>query len=132
METPTEIAKASYAAYRTGKEENLLALFADEVEWEFVGPQSELRYAGPRRTKTEIREVFRQMGEDEELHDFKPTEFIECGDRLVVVGEVKGRVKCSGKHCGKAYVVPWVHIFTMREGKIVRWRGFYDTAARLL
>ncbi|PLQ00430.1 nuclear transport factor 2 family protein [Cupriavidus pauculus] len=133
MPTPAEIVMASYEAYNAGNVEGVLMLFADEVEWEFVGPQSELRYAGPRRTKAEIRDVLLQMGEDEEVHAFGPTEdIIECGDRLVVIGEIKGKVKCSGRHCGREYVSPWVHIFTLREGKIVGWRGFYDTAARLL
>jgi limonene-1,2-epoxide hydrolase len=24
----------------------------------------------------------------------------------------------------------WVHVFTVKSGKITRWRGFFDTAAR--
>ncbi|SOY47382.1 hypothetical protein CBM2589_B180136 [Cupriavidus taiwanensis] len=31
-----------------------------------------------------------------------------------------------------ALVTEWIHVFTVHGGKITRWRGCYDTAARFL
>lgn len=126
--TPREVAEISYKAYREGDVATLLGLLADEVEWEFVAPQHHLRYAGRRRTKPDIQQVFEHMAADEEVLLFEAREYIECGEKLVVIGEVAGR----GRHDGKSYRFPWCHVFTIIDGKIVRWLGFYDTAARLL
>ena len=30
----------------------------------------------------------------------------------------------------KLYETEWVHVFTVKTGKISRWRGFFNTAAR--
>jgi ketosteroid isomerase-like protein len=30
----------------------------------------------------------------------------------------------------KLFETEWVHVFTVKSGKITRWRGFFNTAAR--
>jgi ketosteroid isomerase-like protein len=34
------------------------------------------------------------------------------------------------KDTGKAFKTEWAHVFTVTDGKVTRWRGFFDTAAR--
>jgi hypothetical protein len=51
-------------------------------------------------------------------------EFTAQGDRVVVEGRNRGSVRSTG--C--TYEHDWVMVFTVRGGKIVRHRHYYDTA----
>ncbi|TPQ36990.1 MULTISPECIES: nuclear transport factor 2 family protein [Cupriavidus] len=125
MPSPKEVVQASYEAYRRRQIDTVMSLMAPQVDWKFVGPPA-MRYAGPRGTLAEIREVFEQMMQDDVIEVFEAREFIEAGDDLVVLGFVKGTTVPEGK----PFESDWAHVFTVRDGKITRWRGFYDTAAR--
>ena len=57
---------------------------------------------------------------------FEPREFIEAGENVTVLGYAEG----SARDTKQKFQSEWVHIFTVKNGKITRWRGFYDTAAR--
>lgn len=126
MPSPREVAQATYDAYRKGDIDTVMGFMAEKVDWKLVGPPKLMRYAGQRETHAEIRKVFDQMAEDDTIQVFQEREFIEAGDELVVLGFVKGSTVPGGKH----FETEWVHVFTIRDGKITRWRGFYDTAAR--
>jgi ketosteroid isomerase-like protein len=52
-------------------------------------------------------------------------EFIVQGDNVVVPGHVTLRVKPTGKTCETDFL----HLFTVRDGKLTSWRDFFDTYA---
>jgi ketosteroid isomerase-like protein len=54
----------------------------------------------------------------------EPDEFLDAGDEIVVLGRYRG----VAKETGKKLDVPFVHMWTMRDGKAVRFRQFLDTA----
>ena len=128
MATPKEIAEITYKAYQAGDVDTIMKHLAPAVDWELVGPQSHMRYAGPRTSHADIRQVFAHMAADDDIQRFEPIEYIEAGDKLVVLGIVKGTARATGK----AYETQWAPVFTYKDDKITRWRGFYDTAARCL
>jgi ketosteroid isomerase-like protein len=51
---------------------------------------------------------------------------IEAGEHVTVLGWEK----TTAVESQTTFETEWVHVFTVREGKITRWRGFFDTAAR--
>jgi ketosteroid isomerase-like protein len=55
---------------------------------------------------------------------FAAEEFIAAGDEVVAVGRIKGTVRRSGV----AIDVPFVHLWTVRDGYLQRLRAFTDTA----
>jgi len=55
---------------------------------------------------------------------FVPEEFIAAGDHVVAIGRVKGTARASGVPVD----VPFVHVWTVREGYLQRLRAFTDTA----
>jgi uncharacterized protein len=57
---------------------------------------------------------------------FEPQEFIEAGDSVTVLGYLEA----FALDTNQKFQSEWVHVITVRDGKIIRWRGFYDTAAR--
>ena len=55
---------------------------------------------------------------------FVPEEFIAAGDQVVAIGRIKGTTRKSGVPVD----VPFVHVWTVREGHLQRLRAFTDTA----
>lgn len=95
------------------------------VDWELAGPTS-LSYAGHRSSRYEVAEFFAAPEETKQMQTFEPREFIEAGDNLTVLGFERATALDTGKH----FESQWVHVFTVNNNKITRWRGFIDTAAR--
>jgi len=53
-----------------------------------------------------------------------PDEFLDAGDHVVVLGRYTGRAKRTGKPLD----VPFVHVWTLSDGRAIRFRQFLDTA----
>jgi ketosteroid isomerase-like protein len=53
-----------------------------------------------------------------------PDDFLDAGDRMVVLGRMRGRAKASGRE----YEVGFVHVWTMTDGVASRLRSYHDTA----
>jgi len=103
----------------------ILNLLADNVDWEFVG-SAKLPYAGPRRDRAGVADFFAAVAQADDIHVFEPREFIEAGEHVTVLGWERARALDTGL----AFESEWAHVFTVVNGKITRWRGFLNTAAR--
>jgi hypothetical protein len=103
----------------------LLDLLADEVDWKFVG-SPRIPYSGLRRNAQEVARFFEEVAQADDIHVFEPREFIDAGESVVVLGFERSTARVEGT----TFESEWVHVFTVRHGKVTRWRGFYDTAAR--
>ena len=85
--------------------------------------------AAARRLLPGIDEVRRNIFDplDAEWWDeftAEPDEFLDAGTEIVVLGRYRGIAKQTGKKLD----VPFVHVWSVREGKAVRFRQFLDTA----
>jgi ketosteroid isomerase-like protein len=125
MGAATAVAKDVYAAFGRGDVAAILNMLADEIDWEFVGSPG-LPYAGRRRTRTEVAEFFAAIPRCDEIHVFEPREFLEADEHVTVLGWESS----TALDTGKRFESEWVHVFTVSNGKITRWRGFLNTAAR--
>lgn len=125
MSTPIEIAQRIYAAFGSGNIPAMIACVADQVDWEFVGPHT-LPYAGRRRSPAEVAAFFGAIPQADQIHQFEPREFIEGGEHVTVLGWEQ----TTALETGKEFSTEWVHVFTVKNDKVTRWRGFYNTAAR--
>jgi ketosteroid isomerase-like protein len=56
--------------------------------------------------------------------DFSPREFFGAGDRVCVLGHYAWKIRKTGR----TVAGDWVHVFTIRNGKVTRFREFNDTA----
>ena len=119
-----EVVQSAYAAFGRGDVSAILSLIADDVEWKFCGSKG-LPYTGTFRTKDEIAKWFASIPEVEDILVFEPREFIPGGDSVTVLGWERTRARPSGK----VFETEWVHIFTVSDGRIVRFWGMYDTEA---
>jgi ketosteroid isomerase-like protein len=85
-----------------------------------------LAYAGLRVNRKEVAEFFEALGQADETVLFEPREFIEAGEHVTVLGWSK----VTARDTQKTFESEWVHVSTVQDGKITRWRGFANTAAR--
>lgn len=61
------------------------------------------------------------------IESLKVDQMISSGDQVVVIGNERSRFLANGQ----AYEMDWVHVNTIRDGKIVEMREYNDTAAML-
>jgi ketosteroid isomerase-like protein len=113
-----------YAAFGRGDIPALLDALSDDIEWNIAGPP-EVPHAGKRRGRAEVERFFPLLAATEEFEAFEPREFIAQGDQVVVLGYLRSRVKVTGR----TYENEWAMVWTLRGGKITRFRTYEDTAA---
>ena len=119
----TEIVQKAYECFGTGDIPGLLELYSDDISWTTPTIDNAV-HAGSRKGKEALAEFFELMDASEEFSEFAPAEFIAQGDRVVVLGSLTATVKATGK----TYSTDWVHICTVKDGKITTFLEFFDTA----
>jgi ketosteroid isomerase-like protein len=119
-----DLVRRGYDAFGRGDIPGLLALFDEEIQWVTPGPP-ELATSGRRTGRQAVAEFFGSVNEVFDIQRFEPREFIAQGERVVVLGSETARVRATGT----TLELDWVHAFTMRNGKVVAFQEFFDTAA---
>jgi uncharacterized protein len=119
------VVQQAYEAFARRDIPALLNLVADEVDWKVVGPAS-LLHCSLRRNPTEVADFFTDLGSVEELTVFEPREFMEAGENVTVLGYLEAYTRDTNQK----FQSEWVNVFTVQNGKITRYRGFSNTAAR--
>jgi ketosteroid isomerase-like protein len=122
-----QIVKTAYDAFKSGDIPSLLNLLAENVEWIQPGPPETIATAGERHGPEQVAQYFALVNETFNVEQFEPQEFIAQGEKVVVLGHYRRRVKATGKLDESE----WVHVFTVRGGKIEKHRAYADTAATL-
>ena len=70
-------------------------------------------------------QFFASLVDTQEVQHFDPREFIAQGDKVVALGHYAWRVKSSGREFGGDFA----HVFTVHDGKVLRFHEYMDTAA---
>jgi uncharacterized protein len=120
----TNIVKQTYECFVKGDIESLLKHYSEDVEWEVYGPSS-VPTTGLRKGLTEVAKFFAQVNESLSSESFEPQEFIAQGDTVVALGHYNW----TAKPTGRPFAANWVHVVTLSNGKITRFREYTDTAA---
>ena len=102
-----------------------LVLLTEDVEWWLAGPREILPWAGSRRGREQVGRFLAAFSETLEIQAFEPRTFVAQGETVVVLGRELARVKPTDRICE----TEWVIVFTLRDGKIARFRQYHDSAA---
>ena len=113
-----------YAAFGRGDLDGLLAMLDPQVSWRTPGPP-DLPSAGLRHGVDAVREFFGILLNTFDITNFAPTDYLAEGEKVVVLGTSLERVKATGR----AVEFRWVHIFTIRNGRIVAFEEPADVSA---
>jgi ketosteroid isomerase-like protein len=122
----TDTVKLLYAAFGRGDKATLVEGFADDVEWQIAGPAA-IPICGSRHGREQVAQFFTVLADTLETQQFEPREFIAQDDTVVVLGHERQRARSTGR----SYEGDWVQVFTLRDGKVVKYREYFDTAAAL-
>jgi ketosteroid isomerase-like protein len=119
-----KLVQEGYSKFGSGDIPGLLSLFWEGIRWQTPKVEN-VEFSGEREGRDEVREFFSQLIDAEEFTRFEPLEFIAQDDKVVVLGEFAGTVR----ETGRSYETEWVHLFHIRDDKIVEFKEFLDSAA---
>jgi uncharacterized protein len=120
----TRLVQQAYENFKAGTIQALLSMCSGDIEWQL--PEIEhVPFVGKRQSREQVGQFFASLGEEQEVLEFEPKEFIAQGDKVVALGHYVWRVKSTGRR----FEGDWAHVFTVREGQIVRFQEYTDTAA---
>ena len=115
-----------YDAFGRGDMETIANALEDEVDWQVVGPPV-VGYTGRWQGRSQVRAFFQALAQTVTHQKFEPREFIAGDDHVVVLGSELATVN----ETRRPYEAEWVHIFTIKDGKIAAFKEFTDTTAML-
>ena len=117
----TDIVRSFYDRLKAGDAPGALALMAPDIEWITMW-HYEVDGRGPERV---AEGLFKPLMAEWSSFALVPTEFITQGDTVVSLGAFTGVHGATGKSAEARYS----HVWTVKEGKIARFRQYIDTLA---
>jgi ketosteroid isomerase-like protein len=122
IEKNIQTVKDFFAAIARGDRDGLLALVAEDIEW--IIPGEDWPLAGTRHGHAGLADLLETASKSIETST-EPREFVAQGDRVLVLGFARGRIKATNK----TFEDDWVFAITVRDGKLTSIREYVDTQA---
>ena len=117
------LVRGGYEAYARQDVAAILGMLDPECEaWQ----TEELPWGGVHRGHAGAGNFFKLIGDHIEALP-EPTTFIPAGNEVAVVGRLRGRARASGKPID----VDIVHVWTFRNGRVIRFAAYIDTPKML-
>jgi ketosteroid isomerase-like protein len=123
IEENVQIVKDFFAAIGRSDMQGLLALSAEDIEW--IIPGEDWPLAGTRRGHAGLADLLQTSSKTVETSFLEAREFVAQGDRVLVVGFARGRIKATNR----MWEDHWVFAITVRNGKLTNIREYIDTQA---
>jgi ketosteroid isomerase-like protein len=92
------------------------------VEW--TEPEGGVYPGTFRGPDAVLQNLFMRLGPDWDDFTVTPHQFVGSEDTVVALGEYGGTHKLTGK---SVQGIPFAHAVKLRDGKIIRFMGYYDT-----
>ncbi len=117
------VAQQGYNNFQTGNIVALVDQVTDDIVWQL--PEVEgVALSGTRTGRDGVTEFFATVARDQDVIEFEPREFVAQNDKVVALGHYRWRVRKTGRD----FASDFVHVFTIRDGKIAAFREHFDTA----
>jgi uncharacterized protein len=111
-----------YQAFRRGDFLALLALLTEDVEWRHPGAYA---LSGTYHGHSGVARFLQTVAQEFDILDLQTREFVAEGDRVFVFGWERAKVRATDR----TYEADWLHVFTLRNGKVAKFREYTDTQA---
>jgi ketosteroid isomerase-like protein len=118
----TRIVQHAIACFQRGDIPALLDTMTDDIEWH-IPVVEHAPYTGPRHGRAEAERFFAELAVNQTPRRFEPRQYVAQGDEVVVLGHYAWHVLPTGRDWAGDYA----HVFTIRDGRIARFREFMDT-----
>ena len=123
IEKNVQIVKDFLAALGRRDKQGLLALSAEGIEW--IIPGEDWPLAGTHCGHAGLENLLQKANETVETSYPEPPDFIAQGDRVLVAGFARGRIKATNR----TFEDDWVFAITVRNGTLTNIREYIDTQA---
>ena len=118
-----ELVRHLYEAFAAGDVGAVLEALDEGVEWtEADGFPHGGTHVGRQAV---IDGVFARIGSDWDPFVANMTEFLDAGHHVVAIGRYQGKLRATGTPFDAEAAVVW----TLRDGKVIRFRQYVDTAS---
>jgi ketosteroid isomerase-like protein len=111
-----------YDDFLKGDIPHLLGACAEDIEWELPSMEN-ISFSGKRHGRDRVGEFFQSMSEMQSAQQFEPSEFVAQGNKVMVTGHYAWSIKATGNQ----FESDWVHVFTVRDGRVTHFREFFDS-----
>ena len=115
-----------YQAFGEGNIQGILDHLTDDIEWH-EPPGGAEPWGGTHRGKPAIAEFFKNMAEAADVEAFEPREFIGHGNKVIVLGYYRFKLK----PVGPAFETDWVMTWDFKGDKVKRFQVFKDSATEV-
>ena len=126
MDNHSPLIQSLYAAFGRGDLPAILDFFDPAITWSSNGDRARIPWGGTRRGHDGAASFFADLGTNLDFEAFEPRQFFPSGDTVIVLGHTRARSKTGAKGI---FGSEWVHVFTVRDGKLTGFQEYYDTAA---
>ena len=117
-----ELVRRAYELFANGDIEGMLALHRPDSVWRIPGIAP---WAGTYCGHDEIRRLIATLNANVEIVELRPREFLADGDKVAVLGHVRGRVRATGR----SYSSEFSEILTVEAGQLIAFDEHIDTLA---
>jgi len=117
------VVRQCYDAFRRRDLPTVIMLLDPEVEYY---QSDEVPWGGRYAGHAGVAEFFQKLTSTIES-TVDPDRVVDAGDHVVAVGHTHGSVRASGKE----FDVPAVHVWRLRDGKVVRFEAYIDNPQML-
>ena len=115
--------RISYEGFASQDIDKILATMHPDIEWVHPDGMNEYGLGGTKTGHDGIRAFLAHVPDVIGGMRLEPKEFVEQGDRVVVFG-----TRQVTSRNGITQTLPFVHSWTMRDGKALRMEDIFDTA----
>jgi len=123
-EENVDILRKGYEAFNRADIDTVMGLMDPHIEWQESDVEGLPQGGTHHGPEAVANNVFGAIVGNWDDFQAVPAEFLDAGERVVVLGHVQGRGKASGKTLDALYAHGW----TLRNGKAVHFRAYADTA----
>jgi cytochrome c553 len=124
---PVALVQELYAAFNANDLPGILALVDQNVVWVFHGPEHRIPYAGTYKGRDGVEQFFKIIADTIDVQAIDQRHFSVEEDVVTVLGwERAVHRRTEGE-----YEADWVHVFTVRNGYIVRFEEVTDSGELL-
>jgi ketosteroid isomerase-like protein len=112
-----------YESFRTRDLAGVLMLMDPEIE---ISQSTELPWGGVHRGHDGVKQFIKKLTDylDNRL---RIDMVIDAGQQVVALGHTTGKVRATGLE----FDIPFVHVWTLREGKVLRFEPYIDNPTML-
>jgi len=119
-----DLVRKIYAAHAAGDGDSVRNLCADDITFDWAADSQHAKYAGPGQGKAAFLERLAALGNDFEYQSLELVDIIAAENR--VAAQIVLRM--TRRSTGRAFVIRAADFWTVRDGMVVDYVEYYDTA----